>query len=142
MRNTFKFRFTGILTMLAATAIFGAVVMLLWNALMPQIFALPVLNYLQAAGLLILGRLLFGGIGGRGHGGRRGKGDGHLFNHGNKLREKWMNMSEEERKEFMEKEKDFFNFNRGFSRFNGRFNDEEETNRDNKSGAKKDGSGE
>jgi len=60
-----------------------------------------------------------------GHGGRRGKGDEHLFGHGNKLREKWMNMSEEERKEFMEKEKDFFNFNRGFSRFNGRFNDEE-----------------
>jgi hypothetical protein len=80
---------------------------------------------LQAAGLLILGRLLFGGIGGREHGGRRGRGDGHLFNHGNKLREKWMNMSEEERKEFMEKEKDFFQFNKRFSNFHDFFDDKE-----------------
>jgi hypothetical protein len=127
MRDIFKFRFTRFLTMLATIAIFGAVVMLLWNALMPQIFLLPSLNYWQAAGLLLLARILFGGLvhGMAGHGGHRGNGDGHLFGHGNKLREKWMNMSEEERKEFMEKEKDFFNFNRGFSRFNGRFNDEE-----------------
>jgi len=40
-----------------------------------------------------------------------------MFRQGNKLREKWMNMSEEERKEFMEKEKDFFKFHKDFSRF-------------------------
>jgi len=118
MRNNLKFRFTGILIMLVTCAVFSAAVMLLWNALMPQIFALPVINYWQAAGLLILMRLLFGGIGGglRGHAAYRGAGgDARLFDHGNKLREKWMNMSEEERKEFIEKEKDFFKFNRGFS---------------------------
>ncbi len=104
MKETIKSRFPGILIMLAAAAVFGAAVMLLWNALLPQIFALPQINYPQAVGLLVLTRLLFGGIGGWGHGGRRA----HLFNHGNKLREKWMNMSEEERKEFIEKEKDFF----------------------------------
>jgi len=125
--------------MLATIAVFGAVVMLLWNALMPQIFALPTLNYWQAAGLMLLARILFGGlVDMAGHGGRRGKGDGHLFNHGNKLREKWMNMSEEERKEFMEKEKDFFNFNRGFSRSNGRFDYDEETKKNDKSDVKKD----
>jgi len=144
MRDIFKFRFTGFLTMLAAIAVFGAVVMLLWNALMPRIFALPILNYWQAAGLMLLARILFGGLvhDMAGHGGRRGKGDGHLFNHGNKLREKWMNMSEEERKEFMEKEKDFFRFHKGFSRFNGFFGDEEGTKRNEQSGAKKDDSGE
>ncbi len=108
MKEIIKFRFTGILIMLAAIAAFSAAAMLLWNALMPQLFALPQVDYLQAVGLLVLARLLFGGLGGW-HGGSRGmRGEGHLFQHGNKLREKWMNMSEDERKEFIEKEKDFF----------------------------------
>ncbi|WP_461246654.1 hypothetical protein [Treponema sp. R6D11] len=125
MRNIFKFRFTGFLSMLAAIAVFGAVAMLLWNALLPQLFNLPTLSYWQAVGLMLLARILFGDIGGWGHGRHRGRGDPRMFHHGNKLREKWMNMSEEERKEFMEKEKYFFKFQRGFSRFNGFFDDEE-----------------
>ena len=129
MRNTIKFRFAGICIMLAAYAVFGVVVMLLWNALMTQIFALPFLNYWQAVGLLILARLLFGGLGGLGYGvGRRGafgSGEDRLFHHGNKFREKWMNMSADERKEFIEKEKDFFKFNRGFSHFHEFFGDRE-----------------
>jgi hypothetical protein len=118
MKNTIKFRFAGIGIMLVTCAVFGVVVMLLWNMLMPQIFALPFLNYWQAAGLLILARLLFGGLGGLGHVGLRGAGgDGRLFNHGNKFREKWMNMSADERKEFVEKQKDFFKTYRGFAHF-------------------------
>jgi len=133
MRNTIKFRFAGIGIMLVTCAVFGAVVMLLWNALMPQLFALPVLNYWQAAGLMLLARLLFGGIGGPHAGRRRACGareDGRLFHHGNKLREKWMNMSDEERKEFMEKEKDFFKFNKRFSHFRDFFDDEDEHKKD------------
>jgi hypothetical protein len=129
MKNTIKFRFAGIGIMLVTCAVFGVAVMLLWNALMPQIFALPVLNYWQAVGLLILARLLFGGIGGLGHGGLRG-GNDRLFHHGNKFREKWMNMSDEERKEFMEKEKDFFKFNQRFSHFRELFDDEGKPKRD------------
>jgi len=120
MKNILKFRFAGIGIMLAMVAVFGAAVMLLWNALMPQIFDIPQISYLQAAGLLVLARVLFGGIGDErlGYAARqRVRGDGHLFHHGNKLREKWMNMSEEERKEFMEKEKEFFKFNQRFSHF-------------------------
>jgi hypothetical protein len=130
MKKTIKFRFAGIGILLVMCAIFGAAVMLLWNALLPQIFALPQISYLQAAGLLILARLLFGGINEnhRQWGARR---DGHLFHHGNKLREKWMSMSEEERKEFMEKEKDFFNFHKGFSRFHGFFDGGDENNQRN-----------
>ena len=141
MKNTIKFRFAGIFIMLAAYAVFGVVVMLLWNALMTQIFTLPQISYLQAAGLLILARILFGGLGGLGHGaGRRGifgSGEDRLFHHGNKLREKWMNMSAEERKEFFEKEKDFFKFNRGFSRFHEFFDDREGAGRDREDGVKK-----
>jgi hypothetical protein len=133
MKNIIKFRFAGIGIMLAMCAVFGAAVMLLWNALLPPLFAFPQIDYLQAAGLLILTRILFGGIGGgwRGHGRHRGawKG-GHIFYHGNKLRDKWMNMSEDERKEFMEKEKDFFKFNRHFSRFHEFFDDEDENKKD------------
>ena len=119
MKNIIKFRVTGFLTMLAAIAAFGAVAMLLWNALLPQIFSLPTLNYWQAVGLMLLARILFGGLihDFAGHGGRKGRGDVYMFRQGNKLREKWMNMSEEERKEFMEKEKDFFKFHKDFSRF-------------------------
>ena len=128
MKRNLQFRFVGIGIMLATCAVFGAAVMLLWNALLPPLFHFPPINYLQAAGLLILARLLFGGIGGwRGRAAhRRARVEEHPFHHGNKLREKWMNMSEEERKEFIEKEKDFFKFHRGFSRFPGFFDGEEE----------------
>lgn len=36
---------------------------LLWNALMPALFQLPVLTYWQMMGIMVLGRLLFGGRG-------------------------------------------------------------------------------
>ena len=122
MKRNLQFRFAGIGIMLATCAVFGAAVMLLWNALLPQLFGLPPINYLQAAGLLLLARLLFGGFG---HGGLRGAGgDGRLFHHGNKFREKWMNMSADERKDFIEKEKDFFKSYRGFSHFHEFFGDE------------------
>jgi hypothetical protein len=42
--------------------LFGAIVMWLWNWLMPVIFHLGVITYWQAVGLAILGRLLFGGF--------------------------------------------------------------------------------
>jgi len=108
MKNTIKFGFMGIFAMLVTCAVFAVAVRLLWNALLPQIFALPQISYLQAVGLLILSRMLFGGIGDdmKNHTTRRGaRRDGHMFHHDNKLREKWMNMSEEERKEFIEKER-------------------------------------
>lgn len=50
--------------------VFGCFVMLLWNWVMPGVFAgLEKIGYWQAVGLLLLARLLFGGSGrsGRGH---------------------------------------------------------------------------
>jgi hypothetical protein len=126
MKNNIRFHFTGIGLMLVMCAVFGAGVMVLWNALMPQIFGLPQLSYLQAAGLLLLARILFGGISAwqdrpAHHAARGGE---HQFHHNNNLREKWMNMSDEERKEFIEKEKDFFKFHNRFSHLHEFFEDE------------------
>lgn len=43
----------------------GLVFMLLWNALLPAIFGLKAIGYLQAVGLLVLAKILFGGWGRR-----------------------------------------------------------------------------
>lgn len=48
----------------------GVVVMWLWNALVPDIFGVSEITWLQALGLLVLARLL---VGGRGHGGPTGR---------------------------------------------------------------------
>ena len=59
----------GSLWLLAYFAVLGAVVMLLWNALIPDLFQGPALTFLQAVGLLLLVQLLlrrrffFGGPG-------------------------------------------------------------------------------
>lgn len=54
----------------AFVAIGGVIVRLLWNALLPAIFGLPVISFWQAIGLLALSRILFGGFGMRGCGPR------------------------------------------------------------------------
>jgi hypothetical protein len=55
---------------LAGVALFitvgGAVVMQLWNWLLPPIFGLREVTFWQALGLLALCRILFGGFGGHG----------------------------------------------------------------------------
>lgn len=71
---------------------FGFVTMALWNALLPEIFNLPVINFWQAAGLLILARLFFGS----GHSKWRGNSN-HL---NSEFRNKIKNMTPEEKKEF------------------------------------------
>jgi len=45
-------------------AIGGAIVMLLWNWLLPPLFGLPSITFWQGLGLLLLCRILFGGLGG------------------------------------------------------------------------------
>lgn len=41
----------------------GAVVMLLWNAILPDVVNVKPLNYWQALGILVLSKILFGGFG-------------------------------------------------------------------------------
>ena len=47
----------------ALLALFSLAVMLIWNAILPSLMAVGSLTYLQAAGLLLLCRILFGGLG-------------------------------------------------------------------------------
>lgn len=83
-----KFKMLGI-GLLAVVAI-ATLVMLLWNALLPAIFGVQNIGFFQAMGLLILCKILFGGIGYRGFFGR----------HGREMRERWLAMSQEERDAF------------------------------------------
>lgn len=79
---------------LIAAVIVGLVVMFLWNWLMPAIFGLKAISYLQALGLVILCWILFGGL-------RRG----HHWHHGrwrHRIVERWLSMTPEEREKFRE----------------------------------------
>ena len=83
-----------------AFAVFGVIalaavswiVMLLWNALLPSLFGAPPLRYLQAGGLLVLSRLLLGGLKGPfGHWRHRG------------WHERWQSLTPQERERLREK---------------------------------------
>ncbi len=49
------------LVMIAAV-VFGAVVMLLWNAILPEVIGVKTISFLQAVGILLLSKILFGGF--------------------------------------------------------------------------------
>jgi hypothetical protein len=76
---------------LAVAAVVSAIVMALWNALMPDLFGLHVLSFPQALGLLVLCRILFGGLG------RRGGPPGFWRP---RMAERWQQMTPEEREKF------------------------------------------
>lgn len=78
----------------------GLLVMVLWNWLVPTLFGIQEISYLQAVGLLILSKLLFGGIAGCHHG------HGHCHSSRNRLRQHWECMTPEERERFLEAHKD------------------------------------
>jgi hypothetical protein len=81
-----------ILGMVIFTWIGGEVVMLLWNWLAPALFGLPPVTFWQAIGLLALCRILFGGFGLSGGGVRS--------NSRRRMRERWEQMTPEERERF------------------------------------------
>ncbi len=107
---------------IAAVALFGLAVMLLWNWLMPTIFGLIIINYWQALGLLVLGKILFSGFGRHGkwmHHHRHGH---HGMHHHNAMREKWAKMTPEQQKEFIRKRREHmkgFHFGGGCDEFFG-----------------------
>jgi len=67
------------------------VVMLLWNAILPEVIGVSTINYWQALGIFILSKILFGGFKGKGPG--RGK-----FK--SKFKNKFRNMTDEEKASF------------------------------------------
>jgi hypothetical protein len=92
-----KFKLMKGLFVLACAAVLGAVVMVLWNCLIPHIFpGATAVTYWQGLGLLLLCRILFGGF--------RGHRDWH------ERREQWQRwqaMTPEERAAFFKKRANF-----------------------------------
>ena len=78
----------------------SVLVMLLWNALMPDLVHLAPINFWQALGLFILCKLLFGNFGF----GRRDSPKRHFGPP--RFREKFIDMSPEEREKLKEKWKE------------------------------------
>jgi hypothetical protein len=75
----------GLLALVGVLVLSGGV-MWLWNWLMPALFSgVHAISYLQSLGLLVLSKILFGGLCGRGGG------------HGRKYREHLEQMTPEER---------------------------------------------
>lgn len=93
----------------AMFALFGLVVMKLWNWLMPAIFGLTAITFWQAIGLFVLARLLFSGF--NGGKGRHNKHDRHDLK-----REKLRRFCREHRDEYMQSRKDWAEKLRGFKR--------------------------
>ncbi|MFM9908193.1 MAG: hypothetical protein ACKVOW_02525 [Chitinophagaceae bacterium] len=77
----------------------GIIIMLLWNCLIPAIFGLKAITYLQALGIFLLSRILFGSFG------FWNKKPPFTNSH---FREKMMNMTDEERQQFKEEWKSRF----------------------------------
>jgi hypothetical protein len=90
--------------MLGGAALLVALVMLLWNWLMPEIFGLIPITYWQAGGLLLLSKLLFTGF----NFNKRGKKSPFARKAMKEefMKEKFMNMTDEEKEAFKAKWKE------------------------------------
>jgi len=75
-----------------AIAVFGFLVMGLWNWLIPVLFGRPEITFWQAAGLLGLSRILLGGF--------RGPGGPPHWRWRRRMMERWEQMTPEEREKF------------------------------------------
>jgi membrane protein required for beta-lactamase induction len=104
-----KLKFLLPIGFLAVTALFAVAVMLLWNWLVPLLFGLITINFWQALGILVLCRILFGNFNGRRH--RMHCWHGGKLHDRHYIREKWMKMTPDERKEFVSKIKNYFDKN-------------------------------
>jgi hypothetical protein len=73
-----------------AVAVFGYAVMSLWNAVLPSVAGFHAITFVQALGLLVLSRILFGGL----RGGHRG------WHWRSRMQARWQQMTPEEREQF------------------------------------------
>lgn len=106
-KNNFSLRKYKPLKVLSFIAIFAAIftlvsffVMFLWNTILPSVANVKPLSFWKAAGLLILAKILFGGLPGR-------------RSHGKKAhkpwKNKWMQMDPEERQQAKMRWKEYCN---------------------------------
>jgi hypothetical protein len=86
-----------ILLVIAAATLLSYIVMSLWNAVLVPVLNVSTVTFWQAAGILVLSKILFGGFKGKGGGRGPWKKD---------LREKWQNMNPEEREQMKQQWRD------------------------------------
>ena len=87
---------------IAVLFLLGFIVEALWNRLLPALFGFKTIGYWQALGLIILGKMLFGGFSGsRGGGGHRGGRISERWEQ--RMRERWEQMTPEEREQFRQR---------------------------------------
>lgn len=95
-----KFWIKKIIGFTALAAAFGSllsyVVMRLWNGILTEVVHVSPISFVQAIGILVLSKILFGGFHGRWGGGCPGN---HFKN---EMKEKWHSMSPEERERMKE----------------------------------------
>ncbi|MGU3412565.1 hypothetical protein ACLBW0_02375 [Enterobacteriaceae bacterium C34A] len=80
-------------------AVLGLLVMSLWNALLPALIGVKSIGFWQALGLLVLCRILFGGLGFR---------PGMFGGMRRRMHERWMQMTPEQREAFMQHRREGF----------------------------------
>lgn len=104
-KDTSQRRFTPLKVVFMAVVFIGIaaalswVVMLLWNAILPETIGVKPLNFWKAAGLLLLAKILFGGL-------KKVRGPrSHAKKH--HWKNKWMSMNQEERQEAKSRWKEY-----------------------------------
>ena len=100
-RKMFFFIPLAILAMPLFIFIGGEIVLHLWNWLLPPLFGWRLITFWQALGLLVLCRILFGGLGWRGH--------GHS-NFRRRMEDRCDHMTPEERERFQQRMRERFGF--------------------------------
>ncbi len=93
-RPTFRKRIFFPFLFLGMGLAMAGILMLLWNAILPELFRFPTLNYWQAAGLLVICRILFGSF-------RMGPARGEYGRPD--FRDKFRNLSDEDREKLRER---------------------------------------
>ena len=90
-----------ILGILLFTFIGGEIVLHLWNWLLPPLFGWREITFWQALGILVLCRILFGGLSGRGF---------HRSHWRHRMEERCKNMTPEERERFRQRMRERWGF--------------------------------
>ena len=82
---------------IGAIFLFAFIVMSLWNNILPEVIGVKAISFWQALGILALSKILFGGFG-RGGGGGRFRERKEAWKQ--EMRQKWEGMNPEEREKF------------------------------------------
>ncbi|MFP5042292.1 hypothetical protein [Parasediminibacterium sp. JCM 36343] len=92
MKHFWVRKIVGCVAMVAiGIPLLGFVVMSLWNNILVAVIGVKAITFLQALGIFVLSKILFGGFKRGGGGFGRGR---------TEMKEKWLNMTPEEREQF------------------------------------------